>query len=424
MEKKVLNNKFIRGIICILPFFLFFILLEWGCQIIEKKTRLEKILNILEQDPLLFWKQKNNLDIDFFGGRVNTGNHGLRLTPSANRGKKKNYRILVLGASPTFGWGVNNSETYAARLAKKLNLAFDHHVTVTNGSGIGYSSYQGLRFLKKNISRLKPDLITVSYVINDVDNYRFFQNNGLEDKKTRPVNKFTAAVNNWLNRAAFYRVFKKLVFSIKPKGQRISTGVDYSVYPGDNRVSSDDYRLNLQEFSRIARANHINIVFIKMPVNLPLGPGIISGAEARKFFKIGKSHFDKKDYPQAVSYLKKSLHYNPIFSEAYYYLGQCELHLGDRARAEKYFQEVKKCESFGCARDAIKYNKIMEDVAKEYGIPLVDIVEAFKRNKNEYLYLHPQEDTIHPNQLGHRIIAVELYNTIRGIIQEQLIKGG
>ncbi len=427
MTSRILKSKLLPKVIAIGMVVLFFVLLEAGCLLVEKKSRLDNILAILDEDSQLFWKQRNHLDTDFFGGHVTTGGMGLRVFDGPETGGSADFRVLILGASPTFGWGVHDNETYAAELSRKLNRDFKDPIAVINGAGVGYSSYQGLTFLKKHIDVLKPDLITVSYVINDVDNYRFFQNNGIRDKKVKKRSPLAAGINNMLIRSAFCRFLGRTMANMKKglnkkKAAAEPGAVDYSVYPGENRVSREDYRANLLEFQRMAAQRGIELVFIKMPVNLPLGPDILSESRGKEFFDAGKALYHKSDYPKAAAAFQQAVHYNPILSKAYYYLGQCALasdRPGCEAEAEEHFTMVKKSESFQCARDALKYNRVMEEVAAEKGVPLVDIVAAFKQY-TEYLWVDPDSDTIHPNKLGHSIIGGRLYQTVGPMIPAEV----
>ncbi len=85
-----------------------------------QKNRLERILDILEQDSMLFWKQKKNLDIKFEGAKVHTNSLGLRNKEAMIKKGNDVFRIICLGASPTFGWGVKEEQTYSYQLENLL----------------------------------------------------------------------------------------------------------------------------------------------------------------------------------------------------------------------------------------------------------------------------------------------------------------
>jgi lysophospholipase L1-like esterase len=421
MTQALKRKPLLKLIAVVLPVVIFFLLLEVTAGLLITENRLDRILALLEQDARIFWKQKDNLDMDFFGGWVNTDDYGMRLNSDGGERKPGDYRVLVLGASPSFGWGVQNDETYSAILERELDKRFIPDIRVVNGCGVGYSSFQGLGLLKRHIARIKPHVVTVSFVINDVDNYRFFRNTGQEDKAVEPLNGFTTAAGNVMDRFAFYRGMKKIAAAIASKAKQGEKAVDYSVFPGENRVSIDDYRANLLEFIQVCRRHDARLIFIEMPVNLPEGPAVVSEEQGAAYYEKGKQAFLEGRMEEAEAALSEAVKHNPIHSKAYYYLGQCAAENGDTAGANRYFTRVKECESFNCSRDSKRYNAVMERVAAEHGIPLVDIVAAYEADNAErdrYLFLDPNEDTIHPNKEGHAIIGRQLTKTAAAVMAE------
>lgn len=78
------------------------------------------------------------------------------------------YRIVALGDSSTFGWGVEAGEAYPARLEEELRRRHpDRRIEVLNLGVCGYSSFQGLVLLRREALRYRPDMVTISYGSND-----------------------------------------------------------------------------------------------------------------------------------------------------------------------------------------------------------------------------------------------------------------
>ena len=77
------------------------------------------------------------------------------------------FRILLLGCSTTFGWGVSDEEALPAQLEKRLRESVLDNVEVIIGGQPGYSSFQGLRFYEQVASAYQPDLVMIGYVIQD-----------------------------------------------------------------------------------------------------------------------------------------------------------------------------------------------------------------------------------------------------------------
>lgn len=69
----------------------------------------------------------------------------------------KGKKILVLGDSFTFGWGVRNHETFSSR----LNEWFADEITVINGGQPGYGIFQMNATLRRVGPKIMPDLVIV-----------------------------------------------------------------------------------------------------------------------------------------------------------------------------------------------------------------------------------------------------------------------
>jgi lysophospholipase L1-like esterase len=84
---------------------------------------------------------------------------------------KTKYRILILGDSVAF-YGDSIDDTYVGRLENKLNSDQDLLPTEVINAGIrGYTNYQELVYLKKYGLEFEPDLVGVSFVLNDLHLY-------------------------------------------------------------------------------------------------------------------------------------------------------------------------------------------------------------------------------------------------------------
>lgn len=84
------------------------------------------------------------------------------------------FRVLAVGDSVTFGFGVRSEDTYAERLEALLNAEFDgsaRKAEVVNagigGTGLDYYYH----FLKKKAPELEPDLVLIGITLNDISNY-------------------------------------------------------------------------------------------------------------------------------------------------------------------------------------------------------------------------------------------------------------
>lgn len=78
-------------------------------------------------------------------------------------------RILVLGDSSTFGWGVDQGEDFPARLEALLREQKDGVWQVINSGVNGYNSEQEAIFFSTEGIRYQPDIVLLVFGSNDVD---------------------------------------------------------------------------------------------------------------------------------------------------------------------------------------------------------------------------------------------------------------
>lgn len=117
-----------------------------------------------------------------FDTRIAINSLGYR-SPEFSRDKGRAYRILAVGDSFTFGWGVETEEAYPARLAALLHERLpSKQVEIINaGFAACYSPDTYYLYLKTEGLALKPDLVLVGiFVGNDLDSEFAFENEWIE----------------------------------------------------------------------------------------------------------------------------------------------------------------------------------------------------------------------------------------------------
>jgi len=121
-----------------------------------------------EPDDVLVFRHRENLDDSFQGVHVTTNEMGLREKPIGSK-QPAEFRILILGDSVTFGWGVREEDTFPRRLEVNLGRELGVPVRVIN-SGVGsYNTEQELAFLRLRGPQIAPDLVLLLYVDNDIE---------------------------------------------------------------------------------------------------------------------------------------------------------------------------------------------------------------------------------------------------------------
>lgn len=102
---------------------------------------------------------------------VHTGPEGYRTPAFTKQPAPGRRRVVALGDSSTFGWGVEDGEAYPAqlehRLASKEGAGPGEGWEVLNLGVPGYSTFQGRVMLEREALPLSPDVVIWSYLSND-----------------------------------------------------------------------------------------------------------------------------------------------------------------------------------------------------------------------------------------------------------------
>ncbi|HPQ68614.1 MAG TPA: SGNH/GDSL hydrolase family protein [bacterium] len=375
-----------------------FLIAEALCLALMRPSRLDRILMLLERDAQLMWRLRAGLSTTFEGAAVTTSAHHLR-GPDFTVPKPAGVtRIVCLGASPTFGWGVAEDKTYPAVLGSLLRERGLNAETI-NGGVPGYTTWQGKYFLARDVLGWQPDLVTVAYDLNDLDIFRFFINNGLPDAQQQPTSAHIVAAQNLLNRSAAYRFFRNtLIGALVKRGS-----FDPEQMP--RRVALAEYQANLHEIELLCRENKIMVVFIKMPINLPFHRlKVVDAAQAASAFAQGEAAENAGDRPQAIAHYQRSMELDSTQSNTYIHLARALQQVGRHDQADSLYALLPFVSAFRDRTDA-QYNQAVVDVAAETDRAYVDAVGAFAADGRGDGLWNSKEDPFHPNAAGHAIVA-------------------
>lgn len=136
---------------------------------------------IFEGDPLLLWRLRPNLDHVYWDYTiVSTNAQSFRADYPIGTKPAGTFRVVCLGDSVTFGYRVPpawpdkpkdyNPEwlPYPMLLEKELRKANPNRAIEVFPMAVpGYTSHQGLAWLRRDIDYLKPDVVLASFGWND-----------------------------------------------------------------------------------------------------------------------------------------------------------------------------------------------------------------------------------------------------------------
>ena len=121
-------------------------------------------------DPQLGFVHAPNRSAFLMGAPVSINSHGLRDREYSEAKPSNVFRVMMLGDSTTFGWGVREEDTAAKFLERKLNAhlppGFDKVEVINAGVG-NYDTVQEVTYYETRGKAFHPDLVVLVFFIND-----------------------------------------------------------------------------------------------------------------------------------------------------------------------------------------------------------------------------------------------------------------
>jgi lysophospholipase L1-like esterase len=121
-----------------------------------------------QPDEHLIYRHKPSWEKRYGDVLVTYNERGLRDRPLLPKAAGE-YRILALGDSVTFGWGVPQNQIFAFRLEQLLQGRLQRPVRVINSGVGGYNTVQEVTYFKQEGVTFQPDLVMLTYVQNDIE---------------------------------------------------------------------------------------------------------------------------------------------------------------------------------------------------------------------------------------------------------------
>jgi lysophospholipase L1-like esterase len=224
-------------------------------------------LEIYAPDAKLYWKLKPNqvcfTKVDHKPVHVNS--HGTRGPEFETDKPPSTLRILSLGDSRTFGWGLTDAETYSRQLERRLReLGGSRRVEVINAGVNAWSFPQMLVFFRDTALRYTPDVV----VIGDANLWTQFS----EKNSPEFVRSFMRRVwlKNLLRRSAIYHFVVEVKlrnFYERHRGKFIPVDPNQDALFKEQQQKDPDalFRNAIEDLCRIAISNHVAPVLLFLP---------------------------------------------------------------------------------------------------------------------------------------------------------------
>lgn len=322
---------------------------------------------------------------------------------TAQRAGADQKRILAIGDSNTFGWGVPTHDSFVEVLDEMLPEA-----GIVNLGVSGYTSYQGRTALAKHIDTVRPNLIIASFNFND---RRAVFSSDLVDSRDKFIRDAllhrTDVIRNHLY---LYRTLQAVMSSIGLASQAPLQRQTIDVRNAHVRVTPAEYRRNLEEIARLCQERHIPLVLIVLEDNPSHTAHLRAGvaylmdghtAQAEREFRIA-INLDNWFSDTARKYLATMLEHRGAVDEA-----QIVATLPASAARSAHGGRPLYLDS--------EYNDIMRSIGRAYGATIVEAGAALATDPSLYL------DLCHPDERGHRLIALLLKSAIEPLLQRPAV---
>lgn len=301
-------------------------------------------------------------------------------------------RIVALGDSNTFGYGVQAESAWPEVLNRALQAS-----SVVNMGTLGYSSFQGYQTLRKYGDTLKPAALIASFNFND----RAYVYDGKVDSEEKFAAYYDAlnkpVAYDWLDKIYTTRVLRAVMrrFSLV----RTEPIMNIDVRKLEARVPLDRYRENLRRIAEYGRARQIPVIFILLKDN----------AYYMRKIQAGMQYRERGDHEKAIRALTIGLSNRHSGTLSRKYLAETYAAMGasDIAAEVAHIERQRDTVGFHPIHLDSDYNTAMIEVGQELGVKIVDarpILDA-----NPVLFL----DMCHPDEVGHMLIAELVLTALR-----------
>lgn len=162
------NRAILNCFACFISLAVFFILAEGITRLYVRHFKYNAIFTHADTDMELLYRLKPDASETFADTVVHCNNLGLRNPEIPLKKSVSTKRIVCLGDSITFGFGVDGDKPYPAILNKLLEEEPAGHYEVINCGVPGYNMYQERLFLERYILKLQPDIVIIGLCLNDI----------------------------------------------------------------------------------------------------------------------------------------------------------------------------------------------------------------------------------------------------------------
>jgi lysophospholipase L1-like esterase len=307
--------------------------------------------------PTLRENIPNSRSDSYIGVPVSINHLGLRGDDISLQKPPKTVRIIGIGDSIAFGYGVKVESTFLKLLERSLNQSADgdlrYQVLNAGVPATGLDYYQ--HFMVAKAPALQADAVIISVCLNDIHTYRHSSTHRISRQTNGRVR--TAAM--FLSRHS--QLFLLLYLELKTALYRLGIldinrieGAELLTLEPPSPAQEQSWESSLHmlgEIVKTAQSQKIPLLLVLFPLEMQLSPQML---------QLYRDKFRVRLGPEAVR--------------------------GDPQEKLRAF-------------------------ANQNGVPLLDLLPAFRENEGSTLYLRNKSttyDPVHPSEVGNQIAAREI----------------
>lgn len=393
-------------------FVFFAALLEGGSRLgycLLKERRLSLIprepASLFVRDRELLYRQRPGFDAPWGSAhpvRVRVNSLGLRGPERPLRPAPGTVRVLMLGDSQTWGFDVEESDAYPQVTDRLLAAETPRH-EVWNAGVPGYSTYQGLVWLRRNLTAFRPRVVVAAFNFND----RFLAGEPSGDfslVRQTPESFRTAWRVHWLQHSFALRKLRSLTARWRAARQRARflereeelLGRWQRLLPG---VTLDEHARHLRAMARLCREHGVSLVLVALPEHPALAAPLDSAAarlaagDAAGAVLAVRPYFALRDSVLLWTYSSYDLLANALMRRA--------------SPGSPAAWPHRRSPANLTLATAASYNLVAARVAAEEGVPFVDAAAPLSARPEVFL------DECHFDARGHALVAELLLPVLR-----------
>jgi lysophospholipase L1-like esterase len=354
------------------------------------------------KDARLHWKLRPSVETEFLKTTVRTSREGFR----GGEPEMAQRVAMCLGDSTVFGYSVEESDAFPARLQSRLRQQSksDHAWSVINAGVPGYSSLQVRLQAEKLVPRWKPAVIILCVGNNEA---------WPVERSDRQIDEDRAISARLVSLLSASKVLVWAAEKIRPEKPQpfIAPDLEKAV----PRVSKEEFGENLRAIAEIAREANARLILLGPPANLYWAPTRFkkfAGWEKWQTFSVSISQLVASGELQAArEKVDAALAESPDAVAALWLKGKLLTLTGDVAGGRELLEQAIERHPFpeNCKPS---YRDVVARIAREEKLSHIDVNELFRQHAPgptpEPLYL----DWCHPTPQGHAIIASALAELI------------